>query len=159
MGSSVAATRTRILDVAQRLIQARGFSAFSYADVAQTIGIRKASIHHYFPTKSDLAHALMTRYREMFATALSEIEDKHETAAARLAAYQRLFTNVLRDDHRLCMCGMLAADFDALPPAVREEVRAFFDDNEIWIARVLTEGRRRGETSFRGTSRAHARVV
>jgi TetR/AcrR family transcriptional repressor of nem operon len=159
MQPAVAATRSRILDVAQRLIQARGFSAFSYADIAAAVGIRKASIHHHFPTKADLALALMARYRTSFDAALASIMRDHHRAEARLTAYRRLFANVLRDDHRLCMCGMLAADFEALPAKVREEVRGFFDDNETWIASVLAEGKRRGETSSRGTPRARARVV
>ena len=54
---------------------------------------------------------------------------------------------------------MLAADFDALPGEVRGEVRGFFDDNEQWLAKVLAEGKRRGQTSFRGTATTQARVV
>jgi TetR/AcrR family transcriptional repressor of nem operon len=159
MADAALSTRTRILDAAQRLIQARGFSAFSYADIASEIGIRKASIHHHFATKGDLASALMMRYRELFGAALDEILESRSTVNARLAAYQQLFSNVLRDEHRLCMCGMFAADFDALPPDVRGHVRAFFDDNERWLAKVLAEGKRRGQTSFAGSANARARVV
>lgn len=159
MSHAVAATRDRILDVSQRLIQARGFSAFSYADIAAEIGIRKASIHHHFATKAELAVALMVRYRSAFDAALVQIAAERASAPARLKAYQQLFANVLRDDHRLCMCGMFAADFDALPADVREEVRAFFDDNEVWLAKVLAEGKKRGELSFRGTPRSRARVI
>jgi TetR/AcrR family transcriptional repressor of nem operon len=157
--AELAATRDRILDVSQRLIQARGFSAFSYADIAAAIGIRKASIHHHFPTKAELAVALMVRYRAVFDGALAQIVADKSAAPARLKAYQQLFANVLRDDHRLCMCGMFAADFDALPHEVRSEVRAFFDDNEAWLAKVLADGKRRGELAFRGTPKARARVV
>lgn len=152
-------TRDRILDVAQRLIQSRGFSAFSYADISTEIGIRKASIHHHFPTKGDLAVALMTRYRERFDAALAEIEKTQSRLGARLEAYQELFTNVLRDGHRLCMCGMFAADFDALPPEVRDQVRSFFDSNEVWLARMLAEGKRLGQTSYKGAPTTHARVL
>jgi TetR/AcrR family transcriptional regulator, transcriptional repressor for nem operon len=159
MVEGVTSTRTRILDTAQRLIQTRGFSAFSYADIAIEIGIRKASIHHHFATKGDLASALMTRYRELFGEALDQILESRSTVTARLAAYQQLFSNVLKDEHRLCMCGMLAADFEALPADVRGNVRAFFDDNERWLAKVLAEGKRRGETSFAGSANARARVV
>jgi TetR/AcrR family transcriptional regulator, transcriptional repressor for nem operon len=159
MVEAVTSTRTRILDTAQRLIQTRGFSAFSYADIAIEIGIRKASIHHHFATKGDLASALMTRYRELFGEALDQILESRSTVTARLAAYQQLFSNVLKDEHRLCMCGMLAADFEALPADVRGNVRAFFDDNERWLAKVLAEGKRRGETSFAGSANARARVV
>jgi TetR/AcrR family transcriptional repressor of nem operon len=156
---AVTATRGRILDVAQRLIQARGFSGFSYADIAEEVGIRKASIHHHFPSKADLAVALMVRYRATFELALSAIARDHVKAAARLEAYRRLFAGVLRDDHRLCMCGMFAAGFEALSPEVRREVRGFFEDNEAWLESVLAEGKRRGEASFRGSARMRARVV
>lgn len=46
--------REQILTSAQRLVQQRGFNGFSYADIADEVGIRKASLHHYFPTKTDL---------------------------------------------------------------------------------------------------------
>lgn len=156
---AVTTTRNRILDTAQRLIQARGFSAFSYADIAREVGIRTASIHHHFPSKGDLAIALMVRYREVFGVVVAEILREHTSVMARLAAYQQVFSNVLRDGHRLCMCGMLAADFEALPPEVRAEVRGFFDDNETWLATVLSHGKRRGETAYRGSAITQARVV
>jgi TetR/AcrR family transcriptional repressor of nem operon len=153
------ATRDRILDGTQRLIQAQGFTGFSYADVADIVGIRKASIHHHFPTKGDLALALMQRYRTQFAAALAAIHDEHPRALDRLARYAKLFANVLRDDHRLCMCGMLAADLEALPAAVRKEVRAFFEENEAWVAGVLARGVKLDELAVRGTPRAQARLV
>lgn len=157
--SPTSGTRDRILDVTQRLIQAHGFSGFSYADVAAAIGIRKASIHHHFPTKGDLAHALMVRYRERFAGALAMISREHASAPARLDRYQQLFADVLRDDHRLCMCGILAADFAALPTTVRREVRGFFDDNETWLTAVLTDGVKRKELALRGPARPQALLI
>lgn len=91
-------------------------------------------------TASSLASA--NRAAGSRATALAAIAAKHATIDARLDAYQRLFANVLRDGHRLCMCGMLAADFDALPANVRREVRAFFDDNELWLAKIFADAKR-----------------
>src|SRR4051812_36307251 len=157
--SMPSATRDKILDGTQRLIQAQGFTGFSYADVADIVGIRKASIHHHFPTKGDLALALMQRYREQFAEALAAIERANPRARDRLERYAKLFANVLRDDHRLCMCGMLAADLEALPAAVRREVRAFFEENEAWVARVLADGVKHKQLALRGTPRAQARLV
>lgn len=151
-------TRDRILDVAQRLIQARGFSGFSYADIAAKVGIRKASIHHHFPTKGVLGTKLMVRYRRAFAGALEEI-DREDDARVKLRRYAELFAHVLRDGHRMCMCGMLAADFDALPKSVRAEVKGFFDDNEAWLAKVLDEGRRAESLEFEGASHDEARTI
>lgn len=36
-----------ILDVAQRLLQTRGYNGFSYMDVAGAVGIRSASLHRH----------------------------------------------------------------------------------------------------------------
>ena len=66
-------TRDRILDSAQALAQTRGFNAFSYADIAGELGIRKASIHHHFPSKFDLEAELLSRYRLSFDLSLIHI--------------------------------------------------------------------------------------
>lgn len=152
-------TREIILAVAQRLIQARGFSGFSYADIASKVRIRKASIHHHFPTKGELGTELMVRYRAAFGAALGSIDAAKGDSRKKLQRYAKLFADVLRDDHRMCMCGMLAADFDALPKAVRVEVAAFFDDNEEWLAGLLERGREARELAFEGPARAQARLI
>ncbi|MCY0593104.1 TetR/AcrR family transcriptional regulator [Klebsiella pneumoniae] len=50
-------TYDKILRLTDTLIQQRGFLGFSYADLEKEIGIRKASIHHHFPGKTDLGLA------------------------------------------------------------------------------------------------------
>ena len=57
-------TQDQILDSAERLIQSQGYSAISYQDISNQVGIRKASIHYYFPSKGDLAAAVVKRYRQ-----------------------------------------------------------------------------------------------
>ena len=47
-------TPERILDVAERLVQLRGFNDFSYADIARELGITTASLHYHFPSKAEL---------------------------------------------------------------------------------------------------------
>src|SRR6185369_16920377 len=52
-------TAAQILDAAETLIQTRSYSAFSYQDIADELGIRKASIHYHFATKADLGVAVV----------------------------------------------------------------------------------------------------
>ena len=59
-------TTTRILDVAERLVQTRGFNGFSYADIAVQLGITKASLHYHFATKAELGRTLIARYTGAF---------------------------------------------------------------------------------------------
>jgi TetR/AcrR family transcriptional repressor of nem operon len=142
-------TADRILDVAERLVQVHGFNAFSYADIAAELGIRKASLHHHFPTKAGLGTALITRYHERFGEALAEILGNTDDANARLLAYVRLYGKVLRNQ-RMCLCGVLAADFETLPRPMRDGVLSFFALNEEWLTRVLEQGRQAQTLHFDG---------
>ncbi len=148
----------RILDVAERLVQVRGYNAFSYADVAQALGIQKASLHHHYPTKADLGLALVERYRRTFLDALQRIETDKSSAFERLEQYAGLYRTVLRRG-RMCMCGMLAADVATLPRAMRAGITEFFEENEAWLLRVLDAGRNHGEISFDGSSGSMATLL
>src|SRR5213593_3140814 len=112
-------TAQRILDVAERLVQTQGFNGFSYADIAAELGITKAS----------LGSALITRYGAEFGRALEEIDQSAVDAREKLRRYAGLYADVLRQ-HRMCLCGMLAADYTTLPAAMRSGVKEFFDLNE-----------------------------
>ena len=77
-------TAERILDTAQALAQVRGYNGFSYADISAEVGITKPSIHHHFPSKAQLAEALIARYRRRFAAARQEIDDASAGVRERL---------------------------------------------------------------------------
>jgi TetR/AcrR family transcriptional repressor of nem operon len=126
-------TADRILDIAERLVQVRGFNNFSYADIASELGITKASLHYHFPGKAELGLALITRYSERFYAALSQIERELPDA------YSGLYADVLRGE-RMCMCGMLAAEYPTLPEPMRTAVISFFDENQRWLVELLTQG-------------------
>jgi TetR/AcrR family transcriptional repressor of nem operon len=151
-------TSTRILDVAERLVQKRGFNAFSYADVADALNVTKASLHYHFPTKAELGVSLIDRYRGSFLGALRQIDEAHVDAVARLNAYAAIYADVLEND-RMCLCGMLAAEYATLPPAMQDGIRRFFDGNEAWLVGVLTAGRRKKQIVFAGRPVDAARVL
>src|SRR5687768_3859259 len=91
-------TADQILDVAEPLIQTRGFNGFSYADIAADLGITKASLHYHFRTKADLGQRLIARYSENFQAALRGIEEAGVSAPEKLVHYVRLYTDVLRGE-------------------------------------------------------------
>lgn len=142
-------TAARILDIAERLVQVHGFNAFSYADISAELRIRKASLHHHFPTKAKLGRALIARYQERFVEALAAIHGGRADERTQLKQYAQLYGKVLRKQ-RMCLCGVLAADFETLPKAMREGVLSFFSANEEWLTRVLEEGRAARTLRFDG---------
>jgi len=151
-------TAARILDAAERLVQVRGFNGFSYADIAAELGITKAALHYHFASKADLGEALIVRYAERFAGALAAVEAGSATARGKLAGYSRLYLSVLRDQ-KMCLCGMLAAEYQTLPQPMREAVIGFFNSNESWLSRVLEQGRAERSLRFAGSPRDTARML
>src|SRR5437763_12887196 len=143
-------TSERILDIAERLVPTRGFNNCSYADIATELGVTKASLHYHFPGKAELGQALIIRYSERFAEALSTIDRELPDARAKLEAYARLYADVLHGK-RMCMCGVLAAEYQTLPKPMRTAVIRFFDDNQSWLAGVLTQGRADQSVAFSGS--------
>lgn len=136
-------TSTRILDTAERLMQVRGYNGFSYADIATALRLTKASLHYHFPSKAELGQRLMARYTTNFLAALTAIDETCPSARGKLERYVSIYSDVLANN-RMCLCGMLAAEYATLPRTVKYEVTKFFDTNEAWLARVLDEGRREG---------------
>jgi TetR/AcrR family transcriptional regulator, transcriptional repressor for nem operon len=137
-------TAQRILDVAEQLVQVRGFNAFSYADVASELGMTKAGLHYHYPGKAELGEALIVRYSARFS--------------AKLDAYVGLYAEVLRA-RRMCLCGMLAAEYQTLPESLRGAILVFFNENEAWLAGVLEGGRADGSLHFEGSAGDTARMV
>ena len=151
-------TATRVLDVAERLVQRRGFNGFSYADAASELGITTAALHYHFATKAELGEALITRYRERFGAVLAEIDAQCSDARAKLQAYADAYGDVLRNE-RMCLCGMLAAEYQTLPEAMQAAVVQFFDENEAWLAAVLRSGRRGDTLRYPGSASEAARML
>lgn len=151
-------TAERILDIAERLVQTRGFNNFSYADIATEIGITTASLHYHFRGKAELGQALITRYAERFAAALEKIDREIPGARPKLEAYAGLYAGVL-EGKRMCMCGVLAAEYETLPKQMRRAVIRFFDDNQRWLADVLTQGRADKTLAFTGPADEVAQSV
>lgn len=150
-------TAQQILDLAQDLVQTRGYNAFSYADIAKALKMSNASLHYHFPSKANLGNSLIARYEDRFLQALSAIEDTGGTMTERFGAFVGIYADVLAADH-MCLCGMLAAEFETLPQPMRSALDHFFEVTEAWLEGVLEKGRRNGEFSFDETAREVAQI-
>jgi TetR/AcrR family transcriptional regulator, transcriptional repressor for nem operon len=150
-------TRDSILSSAQHLVQQRGYNGFSYADIADEVGIRKASLHHHFPTKTDLGLALIERYAADFEDALQSIDAAKIKADTKLLRYVALYRATLEAD-RMCLCGMLSTEALTLDAALLPKLRQFFERNTEWLAAILSAGRDDSRFQFSGSATDHARA-
>lgn len=151
-------TSERILDVAERLVQTRGYNGFSYAHIAVSLKLTKASLHYHFPSKAGLGERLIERYEKSFLDALAAIDANTSDSRERLRQYAAIYEGVLRAN-RMCLCGMLASDYATLPKPMKVRLRHFFDQNERWLVVVLEAGRVGGTLRFTGTAESVACTI
>lgn len=149
-------TRTALLDVAERTVRARGHDGFSYADLSKAVGIRKASIHHHFPTKAGLLHVLMDRYRSTMIAHYEAIDANHTDAVDRLRAFIDLYRQALDGGERLCLCVALSIGRDGLDSAVHEEITAFRLATLDWLEAAFENGKHDGTLLSRHPSKSNA---
>ncbi len=133
-------TRELLLSTAERQIAIRGYAGFSFAQLADAVGIRKPSIHHYFPTKEDLGIALIEGKIQAFKAWAEELS-LNLSPAAQLTAYADGYLALLREN-LACVCAMLASDQGVAPSRIQAGVAAFFSCNVSWLESVIVAGQR-----------------
>jgi len=161
MKESEGATKTKILDAAQDLIQRLGANGMSYQDISDAVGIRKASIHHHFPTKENLIETLLDRYCEYFFGLFDSILQSSATPKEKLQKYIDLFEATLKSEkgEKACLYGMIGAEIASLGLESLTKVKHFHEVNEERLTTLLIEGRMKKVFRFKGDPRATAALV
>lgn len=139
-------TRDKLIELANTLIQKNGFEGFSYADLASELGIRKASIHHHFPTKADLGLAYCASKREAFTALETEILAL-PAGRGQLEAYLNAFSSCIRDGE---MCGVYAmlSDSNMFTPELKIAVAELAAYELHILSGVLQRGKDSGKLIF-----------
>jgi len=143
-------TRELLIDLGEAAIRTRGFGGFSYADLAAEAGIRKASIHHHFPAKTDLGLAVLERYAERLEEALAGFRAAGEKAADAFVAAVGLYRDALGDGSSMCLCAAIAGDGERTSAAMLERLAATNGLVIAWFAQVLREGALDGSLAVPG---------
>jgi TetR/AcrR family transcriptional regulator, transcriptional repressor for nem operon len=130
----VSDVKTAIIDAAERRMQAGGFGGFSFREIAADVGIKSSSVHYHFPTKEDLAAAVIRRWAEETSKFIDEELAKDPDPV-------RVWTNAFRgtalSEERMCPCTVLGAAAQDLPPQVAREVKGFFT---MCLDKLVAEG-------------------
>ncbi len=157
-------TRDAILDVAERLIQTRGYNGFSYQHIADELSVRKPSLHYHFRSKADLGAAVMQRYRERMEGAMRQAEqdlsaDVPGNAARLLELYVTPYIMFARTPEKICLCGALTGEFPALPDNMQAEVNRFIAEHHAWLERLMAAGEASGDFRLDASPAAMARTA
>ncbi|HVW78147.1 MAG TPA: TetR/AcrR family transcriptional regulator [Alloacidobacterium sp.] len=153
-------TAERILDAANALLIDRGYSAFSYADIAETVQIRKASIHHHFPTKAGLVVAALRRHRARITEGMKALDNQVENPLGRIRNYFKYWEGCIEGQTMsFCIGALLGAEMPSLPAEIQAEVRLHFSMLTDWFERTLKAGTRAGALRLQGTVATEAQML
>lgn len=133
--------REAVMSAARATVQAHGYNALSFRELAKEVGIKSASVHYHFPTKGALGAALARRYTEDGVAYLTELLATSENATWCMDRYTEIFRSALANDNRMCLCGIMSAELDDLPTEVRTEVDKFAAMNVGWLSKVLSRAK------------------
>lgn len=137
-------TREALIETAEGLMRTKGYAAFSYADLAKSVGVAKPTIHHHFPAKEDLGAAIVEDYIERVRCDFERIEAENGDVVARLEAFFGMFRESAQGG-LLPLCGALAAEMSALPEGLQKMTKRFFVIQLKWLTGVIEQGIGRGE--------------
>jgi len=116
-------TKAAIINAAERRIQRGGLGGFSFREIAADVGVKSSSVHYHFPTKDDLAAAVIRRWAEY----TSQLVDKElEKDPDPVRVWTKAFRGTAYSKAHMCPCTVLGAASQDLPAPVAKEVKAFF---------------------------------
>jgi len=143
-------SKRTILNLAEALLQDKGFNGFSYAHIASELGVKNAAIHYHFPTKEDLSIAVIQRYRERFKLWINNSRIKDLAPAQKLDWFFNIYTDMRADKGKVCLVGSMEAEFNSIPAGLQTEVQALHKELLAWLQEMLADGRAVGAFQFNG---------
>jgi TetR/AcrR family transcriptional repressor of nem operon len=153
-------TADRILDAANVLLVDRGYSAFSYADIADAVQIRKASIHYHFPTKAELVVSVLRRHRARISSGMETLDGQFENPLTRIKNYFKFWEKCIEGRApSFCIGALLGAEMPSLPEEIQAEVRLHFQLLTEWFERTLKAGLKARAIQLQGTVAAEAQLL
>ncbi len=143
-------TKTVILERAMALLQSRGYDGFSYKDISGPMGVKNAAIHYHYPSKTDLALAMIERYQGILREKTASFMAYGGSALEQLEGFISFTRSECQSDRTVCPLGALSVNIDALDEKVVKALQRFMKDTHNWLTRVLEVGREQGQITFEG---------
>lgn len=152
-------SKRTILNLAESMLQDKGFNGFSYAHIASELGVKNAAIHYHFPTKEDLSIAVVRRYRERFKLWINNSRVKALPSEGKLDWFFSIYTEMRADKGKVCLVGSMEAEFNSIPEGLQGEIQSLHKEMLTWLQSTLSEGREAGVFAFKGEPADKAALI
>ncbi|WP_258098186.1 TetR/AcrR family transcriptional regulator [Marinoscillum pacificum] len=149
-------TRDNILSITDQLILSKGYNAFSFADISNELGIKKASIHYHFSSKEELGKSLIKSHIDKTKALFDEA--KTLTPTERLLRFIDIY-NQRKSAHQVCIVGSLSTDLLTLGDSMKNEMKELSSVILNGLTDILIEGKRENTFRFADQPRTKALLI
>ena len=151
--------KQQILEKAAELMQTRAFTAFSYQDIADRLGITKAAIHSHYRTKEMLGNALLEKYFEEAKDFYSEAESRGDGAWDKFDAFMAGLVSKIIDENKVCPVTVLQVEHNVIQESMQRGISKIYNQNKAWMTKILKQGRDEKVMVFKGTPEDQASFI
>src|SRR5262249_4530097 len=152
-------SKRTIMNLAETLLQDKGYNGFSYAHIASEFGVKNAAIHYHFPTKEALGLGVLKLYRDRFKLWINNARIKVLPAEKKLDWFFSIYSDMRADKGKVCLVGSMEAEFNSIPVGLQAEVQALHRELLAWLQATLKEGRDAGIFHFHGEPEGKAALI
>ncbi len=149
-------TKSEIIRLGDAFIKEKGFNGFSFSDISKKLGIKNASIHYYFPTKSDLGVAIINDELDRLHNAINEVNDKDPDE--QLRKFLSIYISI-KDQNNICIVGSLASDLSTLDEYMAAHLKILVTTILNWVTAILQNGLNKGTFKFEIAPRTKALLI
>ncbi|MDX8568247.1 TetR/AcrR family transcriptional regulator [Elizabethkingia sp. HX XZB] len=134
-------TREKIILLGDNLIRKKGYNAFSFGDISKKLGIKNASIHYHFTTKTTLVIAIIQKHHILLEKFKRRIAN--ENPLQKLIQFLSVYA-VAKSEGRISILGSLSNDYYSFEPEVQAELKILTDNTLNWLTDTLKDGKKEG---------------
>ncbi|MBO6522654.1 MAG: TetR/AcrR family transcriptional regulator [Balneolaceae bacterium] len=152
----MASTKETIVLLGDELIRKKGYNAFSYADISRQLNVKNAAIHYHYPSKPDLAEAVVDFHTDSFNRFTEKASSKNE--ADQIKMFLNFYASIQLSG-KLCVIGSFASDWNSMEEEVQGKVTEFTNTVLGWITETLRMGKEKNLLSFTSPANIEAMKI
>ena len=132
-----------ILDAAQRRFASYGYSKVTMDEIAEDIGMAKASLYYYFPTKEAIFRSVVQHEQEEFLAQAHTTLQQKNTTEIKLLEYVQLRLKLTERLNNLSHFHQQG--WHDVKPIFKDLFAAFAEHEIRCVTQILLEGKKSGE--------------
>lgn len=148
---------TLILTASQRRFATYGFSKVTMDEIALDVGMAKASLYYYYPTKEDIFRAVIEKEQKAFLEHMAGLLKQPATPERKLREYVHHRSKLSRQLTNLTSLG--SHSWQELNPIFKDLFKAFCNEEKHLLTGIIREGIEAGAFDIASPERTASMIL